>query len=60
LRSELCSAFKHAIPKEKIDEIMQKMGFTATTRAETLDVKTMIALCELCRAELPEDQRKIL
>lgn len=63
LRSELASAFKRTIPKEKIDEIMEKMDFVHTTRAETLNLKTMLRLCELCRAELahlPEDQRKIL
>lgn len=63
LRSELCSAFKRTISKEKIDEIMQKMNFDEKTRAETLNLKTMLKLCEICRAELallPEDQRKIL
>jgi len=63
LRAELCSAFKHTIPKERIDEIMDEMQFDATTRAETLPLKTMQRLCELCRRELlklPEKERKIL
>ena len=60
LRSELCSAFKKTIPKSKIDEIMIEMGFGDTTRAETLDLKTMLKLCECCRSELPEGERKIL
>jgi len=63
LRAELCSAFKYTIPKERVDEIMDEMQFDATTRAETLPLKTMQWLCELCRQELlklPEKERKIL
>jgi len=63
LRAELCSAFKYTIPKGRIDEIMDEMRFNANTRAETLSLKTMQRLCELCRQELlklPEDERKIL
>jgi 16S rRNA (adenine1518-N6/adenine1519-N6)-dimethyltransferase len=63
LRAELCSVFKNTIPKSRIDEIMDEMQFGATTRAETLPLKTMQRLCELCRQELlklPESERKIL
>jgi len=63
LRAELCSAFKETIPKVRIDEIMDEMQFDATARAETLPLKTMQRLCELCRQELlklPEEKRKIL
>ncbi len=63
LRSELCSAFKRTIPKETIDQIMLDMEFDEKTRAETLDLKTMLRLCERCRKELahlPEKERKIL
>ena len=63
LRAELCSAFKYTIPKERIDGIMDEMQFDATTRAETLPLKTMLRLAELCRRELlklPEKERKIL
>ncbi|MDR3233722.1 MAG: 16S rRNA (adenine(1518)-N(6)/adenine(1519)-N(6))-dimethyltransferase RsmA [Planctomycetaceae bacterium] len=63
LRSELCSTFKNTIPKDRIDELMDEMRFGATTRAETLPLKTMLRLCELCRRELlqlPEKERKIL
>jgi 16S rRNA (adenine1518-N6/adenine1519-N6)-dimethyltransferase len=63
LRAELCSAFKTTIPKQRIDEIMDEMEFDVTTRAETLPLKTMQRLCELCRLELlklPENERKIL
>ena len=63
LRAELCSAFKQTIPKERINGIMDEMQFDTTTRAETLPLKTMQRLCELCRRELlhlPEKERKIL
>jgi 16S rRNA (adenine1518-N6/adenine1519-N6)-dimethyltransferase len=63
LRAELCSAFKYTIPKARIDEMMDEMQFDANTRAETLPLKTMQRLCELCRQELlklPEKERKIL
>jgi len=63
LRSELCSAFKHTLSKETVDQIMLEMGFDEKTRAETLDLKTMFRLCERCRQalmHLPEKDRKIL
>ena len=63
IRAELCSAFKQTISKGRIDGIMDEMQFDATTRAETLPLKTMHRLCELCRRELlklPETERKIL
>jgi len=63
LRSELCSAFKNTLSKETVDRIMFDMGFDEKTRAETLDLKTMLRLCERCRKELmhlPEKERKIL
>ncbi|MGL6194303.1 MAG: 16S rRNA (adenine(1518)-N(6)/adenine(1519)-N(6))-dimethyltransferase RsmA, partial [Thermoguttaceae bacterium] len=49
LRSELCSAFKKTISKETVDDIMTEMGFDDKTRAETLNLKTMLKLCERCR-----------
>ena len=63
LRAELCSAFKNTITKDRIDGIINEMQFEATTRAETLPLKTMLRLAELCRKELlklPEKERKIL
>jgi 16S rRNA (adenine1518-N6/adenine1519-N6)-dimethyltransferase len=63
LRAELCSVFKYTIPKTRIDEIMDEMEFDTASRAETLPLKTMQRLCELCRQELlklPEKDRKIL
>ncbi|MDR3109160.1 MAG: 16S rRNA (adenine(1518)-N(6)/adenine(1519)-N(6))-dimethyltransferase RsmA [Planctomycetaceae bacterium] len=63
LRAELCSVFKKTIPKTKIDEIMRGLKLDENARAETLPVKTMQTLCEVCRMELlrlPEKERKIL
>lgn len=63
LRSELCSAFKQTIPKEVIDQIMVELNFDEKTRAETLDLKTVLRLCERCRKELahlPAKEQKIL
>lgn len=63
LRAELCSMFKRTIPKATIDSILQRLKFDETTRAETLSLKNMLALCEMCRQEilkLPEKERKIL
>ncbi|MDR1290807.1 MAG: 16S rRNA (adenine(1518)-N(6)/adenine(1519)-N(6))-dimethyltransferase RsmA [Planctomycetaceae bacterium] len=63
LRAGLCSTFKYTISKQRIDEIMDEMQFDKNTRAETLSLKTMLRLCEICRKELlklPEKERKIL
>ncbi|MDR1478742.1 MAG: 16S rRNA (adenine(1518)-N(6)/adenine(1519)-N(6))-dimethyltransferase RsmA [Planctomycetaceae bacterium] len=63
LRAGLCSTFKNTITKQRIDEIMDEMQFHTNTRAETLPLKTMLRLCEICRQELlklPEKERKIL
>jgi 16S rRNA (adenine1518-N6/adenine1519-N6)-dimethyltransferase len=51
LRSELASAFKNLLDKPQIDEIMASLGLGATSRAEELDVPTMLALCEAVRAK---------
>ncbi|MDR1484975.1 MAG: 16S rRNA (adenine(1518)-N(6)/adenine(1519)-N(6))-dimethyltransferase RsmA [Planctomycetaceae bacterium] len=63
LRAGLCSAFKRTISKQRIDEIMDEMNLDTNTRAETLPLKKIQQLCELCRKELiklPENERKIL
>jgi len=52
LRSVLLSAFKNRLSKPDADMIMQGQGLGAQTRAETLDVDTMLALCEAVRAHL--------
>jgi len=52
LRSELLSAFKKRLTKPQVDGILEQMGIPGTVRAETLDVDTMLALCEAVRASL--------
>ena len=52
LRSELLSAFKKQLTKPRVDGILEQMGIPGTVRAETLDVDTMLALCEAVRASL--------
>jgi len=54
LRAELLSATKNRLGKPDIDRIMGEMRFEATTRAETLDVPTMLRLAEVVRRELGE------
>jgi 16S rRNA (adenine1518-N6/adenine1519-N6)-dimethyltransferase len=46
LRSVVVAAFKSRLTKPEVDEVMAGLGFSETTRAEELDVPTMIALCE--------------
>ena len=53
LRSELASAFKGRLTKSDADEIMAVAELGPTTRAEELDVETMLRLCEVVRARLP-------
>jgi 16S rRNA (adenine1518-N6/adenine1519-N6)-dimethyltransferase len=63
LRAGLCSTFKHTIPKQRIDEIIDEMQFAHNVRTETLPLKTIQKLAELCRKELlklPEKERKLL
>ena len=52
LRGELLAALKHKLGKVEVDEIMQTMEFGTTTRAEELDVPTMIRLSETVKARL--------
>ena len=46
LRSELISCFKNVLEKSDVDVILEKMNLTPETRAEQLDLETMMALCE--------------
>jgi 16S rRNA (adenine1518-N6/adenine1519-N6)-dimethyltransferase len=55
LRSELASAFKGQLTKTDADEIMHAIALGPTTRAEELDVDTMLRLCETVRARLPAE-----
>jgi 16S rRNA (adenine1518-N6/adenine1519-N6)-dimethyltransferase len=49
LRSELLSVVKGRLGKPEVDDILTRMNFSATARAEELDVDTMLALCEAVR-----------
>jgi 16S rRNA (adenine1518-N6/adenine1519-N6)-dimethyltransferase len=44
LRSELLSAFKRRLTKPQVDEVLNRLGLDLTTRAEQLDIDTMLAL----------------
>jgi 16S rRNA (adenine1518-N6/adenine1519-N6)-dimethyltransferase len=52
LRSVILSAYKGRLDKPEVDAIMASLGFGETTRAEQLDVATMLRLCETIRARL--------
>lgn len=54
LRSVIFSAYKEWLAKSDVDEIMAGLGFGETTRAEELDVPTMLRLGEAIRAKVPE------
>ena len=46
LRFELCNALADRLDKPGVDRLMAEMGFIAQTRAEQLDVNTMLALAD--------------
>jgi 16S rRNA (adenine1518-N6/adenine1519-N6)-dimethyltransferase len=50
LRSELLSAFKDRLSKSQVDELLARLEFGPQTRAEQLDVASMLRLCEAARA----------
>jgi len=52
LRSELLGAFKKRLGKPEVDAILADAGIDGTVRAETLDVDTMLGLCEKVRTQL--------
>ncbi len=52
LRSELLSAFKGRLGKPEVDAVLQEMDLAPNTRAEQLEVQTMLALCETVRTKL--------
>lgn len=52
LRSVILSGYKGRLDKPQVDAVMAALGFGATTRAEELDIATMLRLCEAIRARL--------
>ena len=51
IRSVLCSAFKNKLEKEAIDSVLAELNLKGEIRAETLSVKTILALSEKFRNE---------
>jgi 16S rRNA (adenine1518-N6/adenine1519-N6)-dimethyltransferase len=49
LRGVLVAAYKDRLEKSDIDAVMARHNFGPTTRAEELEVPTILALCETCR-----------
>ena len=60
IRSVLCSAFKNKLEKEVIDSVLAELNLKGEIRAETLSVKTILALSEKFRKLLPESQHTLL
>lgn len=54
LRSNLLGAMKNRLSKPEVDEVMAQLGFGPDTRAEQLDVETMLRLSEALRARAPD------
>jgi 16S rRNA (adenine1518-N6/adenine1519-N6)-dimethyltransferase len=52
LRSEVLSAFKGQLDKPQVDEILARLQLPHETRAEQLDVETILRLCEAVRAKV--------
>lgn len=46
LRSELISCFKNVLEKPEVDQILEKLSLSPETRAEQLDLPTMLTLCD--------------
>lgn len=60
IRSVLCSAFKNKLEKEAIDSVLAELNLKGEIRAETLSLKTILALSEKFRKLLPESQQTLL
>ena len=54
LRSVLLSAFKNRLDKPAVDQILTRLHLSPDTRAEQLDVETMLTLCKAVRAFVQE------
>ena len=52
LRSELISACKNKLTKPEVDDVMEKLSLGPQSRAEELDLPTMMALCEELRGRI--------
>lgn len=54
LRSVILSAFKGQLEKPDVDAVLGQLNFSENTRAEELDVPTMIRLCDALREKVAE------
>jgi 16S rRNA (adenine1518-N6/adenine1519-N6)-dimethyltransferase len=54
LRSNLLGAMKQHMGKPEVDAIMESQDFGPKTRAEELDVETMIRFSEAVRQQAPD------
>jgi len=54
LRANVVAAMKQHLSKEEVDEVLTEMDFQTDTRAEQLDVPTLLKLTELIRVRAPE------
>lgn len=52
LRSVILSGYKGRLDKPQVDAIMAELGLDETTRAEQLDVPSMLRLCEAVRGRV--------
>ena len=60
IRSVLCSAFKNRLEKDAVDRILDEMDLKGEIRAETLSVKTILALSEKFRVLFPPEEQTVL
>jgi 16S rRNA (adenine1518-N6/adenine1519-N6)-dimethyltransferase len=54
LRANVVAALKQHLDKKQIDSLLDEMGFPPDTRAEQLDVETLIQLADRIRALAPD------
>lgn len=54
LRSVMVSVMKDRLNKPQVDEVVAEMGFNENTRAEELDVPTLIELCRVLKRKVSE------
>lgn len=55
LRGVVLAAFKGRLDKQKVDEIIARVGLSADSRAEELSVEQMIDLADAVRSQLPNE-----
>jgi 16S rRNA (adenine1518-N6/adenine1519-N6)-dimethyltransferase len=56
LRSELLCVVKDRLGKPEVDAVLARLNLDGTARAESLDVDTMLALCNTVQAAISSDR----